>query len=681
MYPGAGCIVEFMQGDRPHIAFVLEDAGGKFRLLTLAKRETKLTAQRLLPWSGPFYDADISRQDILELLAKHEKAREELAEGIDPLEIWSFSQGELDRADPAWFAGLIWEEPDVDHIAAMGRALLSRKTHFKFQPPDFEIFTEDKVEAKLAAKAAAEERERIVNAGRAFFHGLWQSISKGGGAPSCPPDEDIAERLEQLLHAAMGGCKSGDDESLWKEMVKGLPDEQHLALRLSKAWGIVGQHYNFLLNQEGYAWGDGWSAEHAEAVKQQIAFAEAYEAPEVEAPFVSVDSPTTLDIDDAYVLEERDDGGMHLRLVLSCPALGYAYGSDFDRAVRDRASSLYLPEGTSHMLPESLSLDYFSLVAGRKLPAMLLDFQISSQGVVEELTPSMARVSAAENTHYEEVESRLRSGTAPMHRTALDLAKTLRNKRLERGAVIIVRPDPKLHVLEMEENGDGKAVKVELEEQPMGLDSQLIISELMILTNAAVSAWAEAKGIPLLRRSQDICIPKEGAGIWEQPEDSFQAMKLLSCTVLETRAKPHAGLGVASYAPISSPLRRYVDLVNQGQVLHYLEHGAPRFDEEELQRMMPAISSRSDAAGRIQRYRPRYWKLLYFKQNPEKLYDAVVVDEGNFVTAALPCEQIYVRAPLSVFGEKAAVGSRYKVRLDKVKPLENEIHIAEALED
>jgi exoribonuclease-2 len=681
MYPGAGCVVEFMQGDRPHIAFVLEEAGGKFRLLTLAKRESKMAAQRLLPWSGPFYDTDSSRQEILDILAKHEKAREELAEGVDTEEIWSFSQGELDRADPAWFAGLIWEEPDVDQIAAMGRALLGRKTHFKFQPPDFEIFTEDKVEAKISAQAAAEERERIVNAGRAFFHALWQKASKGDNSPTCPPDEDIADRLEQLLHAAMGGCKSGEDESLWKEMVKGLPDEQHLALSLSRAWGIVEQHYNYLLNQEGYAWGDAWSAEHAEAVEQQIAYAREYEAPAIDAPFVSVDSPTTRDIDDAYVLEEREDGGMHLRLILSCPALGYAYGSDFDRAVRDRASSLYLPEGTSHMLPEKLGLDYFSLVAGREVPAMLLDFQISSQGVVEELQPSMVRVAAAENTHYEEVEGRLRSGNAPMHRTALDLAKALRAKRLERGAVIIVRPDPKLELAYAEENGEKQGVTVDLLDQPTGLDSQLIISELMILTNAAVSAWAEAKGIPLLRRSQDICIPKEGAGIWEQPEDSYQAMKLLSCNVLETRAKPHAGLGVASYAPISSPLRRYVDLLNQGQVLHFLEHGKPRFDEEELQRMTSAVSSRSDAVGRIQRYRPRYWKLLYFKQNPEKYYDAVVVDEGNFVTAALPCEQIYVRAPLSVFGEKAAVGSRYKVRLDKVKPLENEIHIAEALED
>ena len=67
-YPGAGCVVEFMQGNAPQIAWVLEEQNGRLRLLLPNRRETALQAARILPWPGPAYEKNCSRDAALEIL-------------------------------------------------------------------------------------------------------------------------------------------------------------------------------------------------------------------------------------------------------------------------------------------------------------------------------------------------------------------------------------------------------------------------------------------------------------------------------------------------------------------------------------------------------------------------------------------------------------------------------------
>ena len=112
-------------------------------------------------------------------------------------------------------------------------------------------------------------------------------------------------------------------------------------------------------------------------------------------------------------------------------------------------------------------------------------------------------------------------------------------------------------------------------------------------------------------------------------------------------------------------------------MLHYLTRGSPLFSSEELAAMLPLISARSDSVGLIQKHRPRYWKLLYFKQNGDKKwYEATVADENDlFVTVNLAEAALQLRAKRQMFGEKAMPGQTCQVRIGKVHPLNNEIQI------
>ncbi len=688
-YPGPGCVVEFLHSDRPQAAWVLEESGGRLRVLTLSKREMKLPSARILPWSGPTCDPALSRQQILETIARLDARRAELAQGVDVNEIWSLAQGEVDRADAAWFAQLIWDETGVDQVAAMGRALLGHKTHFKFQPPHFDIHPEDKVQARMVELETVRRREKVTAAGQAFFQELWAHRMKSRSKPRDPEDAEVRDALADILRQAIADRLQGPELLMWNTLRKPLPEHPLQALLLAMTWGLVEEHYNWHLDNEGYAWGDDWSGPFAPLAAEHGARLAA-EAREPEpGPWLSIDSATTRDIDDAFAIERDGDkgDGFRLRLALACPGMYWEFGSDFDLAVRERASSIYLPEGSSHMLPEAYGLGLFSLRAGNVVPALVMDMRLDADGGILSMEPRLSWIEVADNTTYDKAEAAL-TGGEPLRGSpedalneslaiALDLARTLRERRIGMGAVVVDRPEPKVVL-----TGEGAQIRVDLEPQPECEAAQTVVSEFMILANCASADWAIAHGLPVLYRTQSSPLPRDAAGVWTAPEDAFRVVKMMSAAITEPHPRPHATIGVSAYCPVTSPLRRYTDLLNQIQMLSVLRQGEPAMDRDKLESILPHVNSRLEAATRIQRYRPRYWKLEYCRQRKNEPLSGVLVDaEGPLATVALTDVQIFVRAPRALFGDKLMPGQRFQVRLHRVNPLLNEIRVAEAWEE
>lgn len=686
-YPGAGCVVEFMQGNAPQIAWVLEEQNGRLRLLLPNRRETALQTARILPWPGPAYDKNCSRDAALDILERH-KSRRDVA-NVDPLELWELAQGEVDQAPAEWFAELALSEPDMDAVAACGHALLQAKSHFKFNPPNFEVYPESVVAARLAEQEAARKREELVGKGSAFIRLLWDIHQKKGKAsPTTAADAlepEVRERLRRTILSRIADPETSEDEALWKLIVKGLPDEPFLPLYLAQAWGLVPPHHNYWMDRAGYAPGDAWSGDHKEAVEALLRQADEDGQAEptfTGRPIISIDAPTTRDVDDAFFIEARPGGGWNLTIALACPAFRWPFGEALDKAVFSRATSVYLPEATHHMLPEALGTGAYSLLAGKTRPSLLVECAIGEDGLVTACEPRLGYAKLAANLCYEDCEAALDGGENAASpyleqlRQALALAEAHQQRRIEKGAVIIERPD---QIIRLE--GEGENVTVFLEEDAPAPKAHLLVSELMVLTNAALAAWAAEHGVTLLHRTQDVALPKEYAGIWKTPVDVARVVKAMAPAVLETSPRPHAGLGETAYAPSTSPLRRYPDLINETQIISLLRDGKPRWSKEELDALLPLLNAHLDAAGQIQRFRPRYWKLLYFRQQGDRWWPAVITDENDaFVTVNLPKEQMVVRARRQFFGERTHPGQELEIRLGKVHPLHNEFQLVETRE-
>ncbi|AMK11163.1 ribonuclease catalytic domain-containing protein [Pseudodesulfovibrio indicus] len=670
-----GTVVEFMHGDQPQLAWVLEDSSGKLRLLTINKRETKLPAARLLPWTGPVLSADASRQDIQNELNERQEARGEIQAGLDVMELWELAQGEVESAPLDWFAGLLWEDPDADRLAALGRAMLQAKTHFKFRPPLFDIYPADKVEARLQQQAEEKEREAITSAGQTLLQDLWSAYNQGRKPrPDLAPE--LAEGLARILRRQVAQTLDENERKIWTAISKGLPDLPHLALVLAQTWGVLPAHHNYHLDEAEYAWGDEWSQSFNNEINEiEEAFSNQAEEPELE-DLVSIDAATTRDIDDAFRIE-RDGKGFKLTIALARPDAHWTFGSSLDRAVQHRVSSLYLPEGTSHMMPERFGTGLYSLMAGETRPALVTDFHLGPDGALDRVEPRTAWVRIRENTTYEAADAAIAARTDESLVLAHDLATRLLERRLASGACVIRRPEP---VVTLE--GEGAQASVEVSVKTPCPLSELVISEFMILANSGLALWARDHEVPLLHRTQDIALPPEAAGIFSEPAEIMRSVKLLLPPTLETNPRRHAALAVPAYAPITSPLRRYTDLINMSQVCTFLTNGTPRLDKDELDQLIIHLNMRVQAVGAVQRFRPRYWKLVYLAKRRREFQPAVLVDEaGPMATLSMPHLQINVRAPKKLLGDKLYPGQRFQINFSRIDPLTNEIRLGEALEE
>ena len=690
-YPGAGCVVEFLQGNTLQTAWVMEEQGGRLRLLLPNRRETSLAANRILPWAGPQYGAGKSRDEVCALLAERRQARDALAASVNPVEIWELAQGEVEKASAQWLAELTESNPDADHVAAYGQALLACRSHFRFQPPEFEIFSAEEVERRRLEAEARREREELIGGGAEWFRLLWEASQQRRGAPDAAlaPPEPVRSRLERLLRARILDPETQEDDVLWKQVSKNLPDDPHLPLLLAQAWGIVPEHYNFWLARAEYEEGDAWSSAFAEEIDTLAARSSSAGLKPLSGLFLSIDSASTRDIDDAFDIAPRAEGGWTVDVVLACPALVWPFGSPLDRAVARRATSVYLPEGDSHMMPERLGTDVFSLLAGRPRPVFLLRCEVDAEGNILSCRPDAGRAVLNANLSYVDCEAALTEEDADNPavpylerlRLGLAFAEARRKRRVADGAVIIERPDVDISL-----SGEGADIEVSLALSPCAPRAQLLVSEMMILANAGLAAWAREQDIPLLFRTQDVAVPREFAGVWRSAPDIARVARAMAPASLHATPRPHAGMGISAYSPVTSPLRRYPDLINEAQALGVILNGAPLRDAAELAALLPGLRERLDGAGTAQRMRPRYWKYLHVRQQArvhgeECRWEAVIAEENDaFVSISLPQLQLMARARRQMFGEKVFPGQRFRVRLGKVNPLRGEMTVMAARE-
>ncbi|MDH4052824.1 MAG: RNB domain-containing ribonuclease, partial [Rubrivivax sp.] len=189
-----------------------------------------------------------------------------------------------------------------------------------------------------------------------------------------------------------------------------------------------------------------------------------------------------------------------------------------------------------------------------------------------------------------------------------------------------------------------------------GAPLDLIVAEAMILANSHWGGWLQECGLPGIYRSQASMAP---------------GVKVR----MGTKALPHAGMGVAQYTWATSPLRRYVDLVNQWQIIACARHGrtaalvAPfRPKDAALFSIISAFDAAHAAYSDFQHAIERFWTLRWVEQNSVAEFDASVMKDGLVRVDTLP---LVLRAAGT---EGLPRGSRVRVRLVSADLLTLDVH-------
>ncbi|MEM5438472.1 ribonuclease catalytic domain-containing protein [Paraburkholderia diazotrophica] len=350
--------------------------------------------------------------------------------------------------------------------------------------------------------------------------------------------------------------------------------------------------------------------------------------PQAEVEAFSIDDVTTTEIDDAFSVEHLSDGRVRIGIHIAAPALGIARGDTVDAIARGRLSTVYMPGDKITMLPDSV-VDKFTLAEGGLRPALSLYSIVKRE--TQEIVASETRAELVyvksnlrHNTLDELVtEEALANGTGDYpHKEDIAVlwpfAQSLFEKRqVARAGYGLKR--------EVQRNTDfnfyveGEHVTITPRRRGSPLDT--IVAELAILANSTWGAFLHDHGVPGIYRSQR----------------AFGAPTGPKRTRMQTTAAPHEGLGVAQYAWSTSPLRRYVDLVNQWQLIACVQHGvtaklaAPfKPKDADLFAVVQGFDDTYTAYADHQRRMEYFWCLRWLTQENRKQVVASVV-KGDLV--------------------------------------------------
>ena len=344
----------------------------------------------------------------------------------------------------------------------------------------------------------------------------------------------------------------------------------------------------------------------------------------------SIDDATTTEIDDAFSVSPVLDlpNAYRVGIHIAAPALAIARGSDLDAVGRQRLSTVYHPGGKITMLPDDV-INIFSLhantdgsVENALRPAVSLYVTIDAEGLPipegnyapvtkVERVPIGAnlRLDDLEDLVTEESLADLANAAQIPYQKDLQIlwhaAQKLHGKRQEQRvanglrAEVLGLPDP----LALARDFNFKVIDglVEIKARQRGSILDSIVAEWMIYCNSTWGKQLANHGVPGIYRAQKGWGPQR--------------------TRMQTMPGPHEGLGVENYAWCTSPLRRYVDLVNQWQLIAMAQNGvaaklvAPfKPNDAELMAIAADFDGTYAAYGEYQNQMERYWCLQYFNQ-------------------------------------------------------------------
>jgi exoribonuclease-2 len=604
-----GKIIEYIDQGRVVCTLCLQDKGNRLHLLTPQNREINIPPKRALLVSESSIDSLVPRENLLNRLKQTEESRERLKEKIQVKELWELIRDEKESFHYEYLAQLCFGEMITDeHVSAMVRALFEDKLYFRMKDGRFLPNSEARVEQIISQKEEEVVREEYLRLGSAFLKEALQNKI----VHSFPHKEEI---IDLLIELALYG-KEAPNHKYGKELFlrAGISDIQQARKILIKLGVWEEDEILDLLRFDiRTSFNENQLGESEQLIKVEIE-SEGFEDLR-SLPCFTIDGPLTKDFDDALSIENDGD---YIRLGIHIADVAGVITPDsiLDKEASQRGSSLYLPLRQIPMIPLNLSHDTLSLKQGCDRTAISLLARFDKEGHLFDyrFVPSLIRV--RRRLTYDQVNELFldESQLEQMRR----LTERMRQKRIGQGALILSLPDLLVKV-----DSDSS---ISLEMMSQETPSRIIVAECMILYNWLASRFCRDNNIPILYRGQQA--PSERLSIDEAGYIFFvfKQRRKLNPLIIDTEPRPHSGLGLDVYATLSSPIRRYFDLVNQRQIKSSLLEGAPVYNRGALEKIRISVEPTLRDLGRINRNRIRYWIQKYLMQHIGERFSAIILD-------------------------------------------------------
>lgn len=534
---------------------------------------------------------------------------------------------------------------DAAAVDALVVAVFGERLHFRLRKGKVLAVTAEALETAIASRDAKikEVRHLAIATERlgAKFRG--ESVTRATEDEAEAESNHLGWLAEVALHA-----KDSDHYRLSLDLLRGMdvavdvPTQAATAvLRGLGTWSV---HENIPMLRTGLP------THHREAIKAD-ALKHAAQPMELSGRAdyrslltVAIDDAHTYEVDDAFALD-----GHRVYVFIADAAAWVPLGSPLYEEAAQRVSTLYLPEQRWPMLPASLGEGEASLCQGEDRLALAYSFELSPDGEIEDFQVERAVIRVDQRLTYEQVDavlgeespatvgvmaptegsdagasapSTLSTEISDLVWSAAQAMEARAGFRERSGAMTFTRDE--VYFQANPQTGD-----VVLEQaNPNGAARQLI-AEMMVTACGAVAQWCHERNIPTIYRSQapptEPIDPPDGpvTDPWQQ----WNILRRFKPSRTGVEPLPHYSLALPKYTQVSSPLRRFSDLVMNHQIAAAVRGEEPPFTAVQLQEMLAHIDRRSGDLRSVEQQSRRYWSLWFLETHPDVVLDGLVVHE------------------------------------------------------
>ena len=407
---------------------------------------------------------------------------------------------------------------------------------------------------------------------------------------------DDAKYMVEVENVAL--CKTEKSRVMQEAGVSQTPEKAHQLLLDTGIWAITKNPYptRYGLSMNSATEGLGTPPEEERLEVPGVAWA--------------IDSPWSNDPDDAVAFD-----GKYLWVHIADPASSVMPDSSIDKVARNKGTTLYLPEGAVRMLSETSFEDY-ALGLKEKSRALSFRLLLKDDGGIEECEIFKTFVNVKRLTY--EKASELKE--SPELKPLFEIAERNAERRKRAGSINIEMPEVHISV-------DSETKKVSI--MPVvRYAADAMVCEMMLLAGEGSARFAMNHSIPFPFVTQEV--PEAPKDIMEGLAGQFKLLRGMRKRSVGITPGVHAGLGIAGYSQVTSPLRRYSDLVAHQQLRAYLD-GRKLIGKDDMLLRISQGDAASVASRKASRLSETHWKLIYLLQNPEWNGKAVCIDhkDGN----------------------------------------------------
>jgi exoribonuclease-2 len=468
-------------------------------------------------------------------------------------------------------------------------------------------------------QAAPEETLKLALAGAEKKRRVQEKIAEWAARMArfeCPPE--LAALRTELLYAPDRAKPEA------KALEQACAQTGLTAARLFERCGLLADSHDYHLGRflhEFHPKGEQFAAHEAVAIPAEL--------PLAEAQAFSLDDVGTSEIDDAFSVNRVSADELRIGIHIAAPALAFAPGSALDAIARERLSTAYMPGRKFTMLPAD-TIAALSLDEGAERPALSLYLNVGAQDfALRGHHTKLERVRVAANLRHAELDALNAAFEAGRPQGALKLPFEEELHTLWQFALATEarRGKPSVNTANLDYLFRVEQGRVAIETRKRGAPLDKLVSELMILAN---TTW--------------------GGLLAERDVAAIYRVQASGKVRMSVHPEMHEGLGVGTYAWFTSPLRRYVDLLNQWQLAAAVRGQRAPFARNS-EALLAALRAFEVVAARYdehQRAMEHYWCLRWLEQERAALegksleVEATVLRENLVRLDRLP---LLVRVP------------------------------------